>query len=208
MTLTARDGSKEELFQRAQLDILLDQSQVDKFAEGDVIDLCCYYSTEPKITKILPNGSIVLRADCGLLLVSSYPSSPLSSNSNLFFSNLQGISCEYIRCTDPRDEDTVCYNYKNLLKTINCIRFPYLGENTLSTVKLIALNSLFSLAHRVPLHFLAVTDEVALLRQALQIQGVAIRTWPSLYDVQTLVHFLATCHNCVLIASNPSKKDF
>jgi hypothetical protein len=75
-------------------------------------------------------------------------------------------------------------------------------------LKLVALNSLFSLTQRVTVHFLAVTDEVALLRQALQINGVAIRSWPALYDNPTLIQFLAGCHNCVLIATNPTKKDF
>lgn len=88
------------------------------------------------------------------------------------------------------------------------IRFPYLGENTLSTLKLIALNSLFSLTQKVNIHFLAVTDEVALLRQALEINGVSIRSWPALYDNPTLIQFLAGCHNCMLIATNPTKKDF
>jgi hypothetical protein len=157
--LNTRDGSgKEELFQRGQVDILLDESQVDRFAEGEIIDLCCYYSCEPRISKITPTGTITLRAESGLLLVNSYPCSLLSNHSNLFFSGLQGVSCEYIRCEDPRDEDTVCYNYKNLLRTVNLIRFPYLGENTLSTLKLIVINSLFSLAHKVSLHFMAVTD--------------------------------------------------
>lgn len=71
-----------------------------------------------------------------------------------------------------------------------------------------ALNSLFSLTQRVTVHFLVVTDEVALLRQALQVHGVAIRTWPSHYDNPMLIQFLASCHNCVLIITNPTKKDF
>ncbi len=127
LILTAREGGKEELFQRGMVDVLLDEAHVDRFTEGDVTDLCCYYSCEPRMAKVTPTGKIHLKVECGLMLVSSYPSSTLSSHNNLFFSGLQGVSCEYIRCLDPRDEDTVCYNYKNLLNTINLIRFPYLG---------------------------------------------------------------------------------
>lgn len=70
------------------------------------------------------------------------------------------------------------------------------------------LSSLFSQLRQVRLHFLAVTDEVNLLQRALCIPGISIKKWPSLYDHSTLLHFLNCCHNCVLLVTNPTKKDF
>lgn len=54
---------------------------------------------------------------------------------------------------------------------------------------------------------LAITDEVGLLERAVRLDGVTIRKWPSLYDHDSLLLFLHSCHNCILLVINPTKKD-
>lgn len=200
-------GSKEELFQKNELDIFLDENHTDRFSDGDIIDMCCYYSSEPRVVRIA-GQEVIVGSESGLFMICSYPCSALSNSSSAFFSSLAGLSCEYIRCDDPRDEETVCYNFRNLSRTVNLIKFPYLHSDSLSTLKLIVINSLFNQLRQVRLHFLAVTDEVNLLQRALSIPGVTIKKWPSLYDHATLIQFLNCCHNCVLLVTNPNKKDF
>jgi hypothetical protein len=199
--------SKEEIFQRGEFEVLLDENNSERFREGDITDMCCYFSAEARVAKV-SGREITLKSESGLFMVCSYPPSAMSSNNNLFFSSLLPLSCEYIKCDDPRDEDTICYNYKNLLKTINLVKFPYLSENNLSTLKLVVVNSLFNQLRQVRLHLMVITDEVTLLEQALSVNGVLIKKWPTLYDHSTLVTFLNSCHNCVLLACNPCRKDF
>lgn len=47
------DNVKEEMFQRGELEIFIDESNTSKLKEGDIIDLCGYYSVEPRIVKIV-----------------------------------------------------------------------------------------------------------------------------------------------------------
>lgn len=169
--------------------------------------MCCYYSSEARVARVA-GQEVAVRSESGLFMICSYASSPLSSSSGAFFSSLAGLTCEYIRCDDPRDEETVCYNFRSLARTVNAIRFPYLQADSLSTLKLIVLSSLFSQLRQARLHFLAVTEEVNLLQRALSLPGLSIKKWPSLYDHATLLRFLNSCHNCVLLVTNPSKKDF
>jgi len=51
------------------------------------------------------------------------------------------------------------FNYKNLTEAINKIRYPYLGQNSLTALKLVTLSSVFShQANHEKLNLLIVTD--------------------------------------------------
>jgi hypothetical protein len=49
---------------------------------------------------------------------------------------------------------------------------------------------------------------VTFIEKALQLEGISIKKWPSLYDQPSLLTFLAHCHNSIILVSNPSKRDF
>lgn len=75
------------------------------------------------------------------------------------------------------------YNYKNLTEAVNQVRFPYLGPNTLTALKLVTLASIFSQqANHEKLNLLVITDEVSMMVKFLQINDLAIRKFPSVYD--------------------------
>lgn len=99
-----REGtdSKDQLFQKHELDIFLDESHAGSLTEGEIIDMCCYYSSEPRVARVA-GQEVVVRSESGLFMICSYASSALNSSSSAFFSSLAGLSCEYIRCDDPRD---------------------------------------------------------------------------------------------------------
>lgn len=141
-------------------------------------------------------------------MICSYQPNPSSCNHNVFFTSLTDLSCEYIKCDDAQDLETINYNYKNFLRTINLIKFPYLNEDNLSTLKIVVVNSLFNHLHHIKIHILVITDEVNLLEKAMRIYGILIKKWPSQYDPASLINFLNSCHNCILMITNPSRKDF
>jgi hypothetical protein len=75
------------------------------------------------------------------------------------------------------------YNYKNLTEAINQVRYPYLGPNTLTALKLVTLASIFShQANQEKLNLLIITDEVSMIIKSLQINDLAIRKLPIIYD--------------------------
>lgn len=55
------------------------------------------------------------------------------------------------------------------MDVINKIKFPYLPPNTLTTLKLVVLASLFSQQRSTKLHILVMTDEVDMISKMLQI---------------------------------------
>ena len=91
------------------------------------------------------------------MLVSFYEPATKTSLNNTFFSAVSRFTCDYIHCSDPRNEDSLSTNFKKLLETIDDIKFPHLGAHTLSTLKMVVINSLFSMLHMEPLHLMMVT---------------------------------------------------
>ena len=150
-------GEKESIFERGDLDVVVDQNLVNTFKEGDIMDMCCYYSAGLEVVKLTEEKSTIKYVK-SLLVVTNYPSAALSSHNCHFFSELAGLEIEYIRCDDPRDRDTVSHNFNCLVRAVNCLKFPYLEKNQLSIVKLLAVNSLMNLRQQTPLHLLIVTD--------------------------------------------------
>ncbi len=101
------------------------------------------------------------------------------------------------------------YNYKNLTETINQIRYPYLGANSLTALKLVTLSSIFShQANQEKLNLLIITDEVSMMIKFLQINDLSIKKFPSLYDEKTISSFFNSCQNSIVLISNPDKREF
>lgn len=119
------------------------------------MDLCAYFTAEPFIVKSQNDFSV--KVEKSAFLVSVYPPAKRTSLNSAFFSSLANITCEYIHCSNPRNSETVVYNFNKLTETINRIKFPYLHENMLSVLKISALNSLFNHLHRDYLHLLVIT---------------------------------------------------
>ena len=149
--------SKDEIFHKGEIYLYLDQSHTSTLNKGDKVDLCIFFSAQTSLYKI--NGQeLQLRVQKSGFVVSLYPNSQLNSLHNAFFSQLTNLTYEYINCDNPRDEETIYYNYNNLLKTVNSIKFPYIEENYLSTMKLSLLNSLFNQMHSNSLHVMIITE--------------------------------------------------
>ena len=205
-TVMKSGNHKEEFAQKGEMDIFLDQNHVSRLNVGDTIDMCAYFSAEPSIIR-MAGEDITLEVNRSAFMVCYYPAAKRTSLNSTFFSSLSLLSCEYIHCPDVRNQQTICYNFNKMIETINLIKFPYLEPNNFSTLKLIVLNSLFNQLYFHPLHLMVITEEVAFIRKAVQLEGISIQQWPSLYDQSTMVTFLAQCHHSIVLVSNPSKKD-
>ena len=94
--------NSEQIFHKGEFKIYLDESNTDKLLEGDIIDLCCYYTAWPEIAKI-DGQKMTLRCINHFYMVCYYPQSCFSASSNLFFTNLVGLGCEYIQCREAYD---------------------------------------------------------------------------------------------------------
>jgi hypothetical protein len=95
--------SKDEIYQRGELCIFLDQNYVEALSIGDVVDMCVYFSAEPCISRIA-GREISLALGRSAFLVTCYPPAKRSSVSNTFFTSIANLSCEYIHCADPRNQ--------------------------------------------------------------------------------------------------------
>ena len=49
------DTTKDEIFQKGELYLYLDQSHTSNLNKGDNVDFCVYYSAEPTIGKLFGN---------------------------------------------------------------------------------------------------------------------------------------------------------
>jgi hypothetical protein len=49
------DTTKDEIFQKGELCLYLDQSHTSTLNKGNNVDFCVYYSAEPSINKIVGN---------------------------------------------------------------------------------------------------------------------------------------------------------
>ena len=163
----------------------------------------------PSVANIYGNlPELSLQIGKSAYLISFYPQVKKTSVNNYFFGSLSNLSCEYIHCEDPKNQDNIAYNFQKLTETVNQIKFPYLSENNLSTFKLVVLNSLFNHLNFNPLNMMIITEEVTFIEKTIRLEGVKIHKWPSQFDQSTLLNFLAQCHNGIILILNPTKKDF
>lgn len=119
-----------------------------------------------------------------IYLVCSYPQQHyLTSANNMFFGKLRHVNLEQRTITKLASISDMVYNYKNLTEAVNHVKYPYLGPNTLTALKLVTLASIFShQANHEKLHLLIITDEVSMIIKSLQINDLSIRKLPCDYD--------------------------
>jgi hypothetical protein len=127
----------------------------------------------------------------------------------MFFGKLRNVSLEQRSVTKLGNINDMVYNYKNLTEAVNQVKYPYLGPNTLTALKLVTLAGIFShQANHEKLHLLIITDEVSMIVKSLQINDLSIRKLPSNYDEKTIANFFNSCHNSIVLICNPDKKEF
>ncbi len=133
----------------------------------------------------------------------------LTPSNNIFFGNLRHVNLEQRLVSKINNINDMVYNYKNITEAINQIRYPYLGPNMLTALKLVTLSSIFShQGNHEKLNLLIITDEVPMMLKFLQINELSIKKFPSLYDEKTIANFLNSCHNSIVLISNPDKREF
>lgn len=145
-----------------------------------------------------------------IYLVCSYPQKfYLTPSNNMFFGRIRNIDLEQRPILKMNSISDMVYNYKNLMETVNKIRYPYLGPNSLTALKLITLSSIFS--HQInqeKLNLLIITDEVSMMIKFLQISDLSIKKFPTIYDDKTISNFFNSAQNSIIMISNPDKKEF
>ncbi len=143
-------------------------------------------------------------------MVCSYPRQFYITPSNsIFFSRLRTLPLEQRTITRINNVADMVYNYKNITETINHIQYPYLGPNSLTALKLVTLSSIFShQTNQEKLNLLIITDEVSMMIKFLQINHLAIKKFPTLYDEKTIANFFNSAQNSIILISNPDKREF
>ena len=164
--------------------ILVDKHNTGRHKKGDIINACCFYKSqvELKPTTFAPRAPTHITNI--IYLVCSYPQQHyLTSANNLFFGRLRNVTLEQRSVTRLASINDMVYNYKNFTEAVNKVKYPYLGPNTLTALKLVTLASIFShQANQERLHLLIITDEVSMIIKYLHIGELSIRKLPSEHD--------------------------
>lgn len=77
----------------------------------------------------------------------------------MFFGRIRNLDLDQRPVIKINSINDIVYNYKNFVETINQVKYPYLGSNSLTALKLITLSSIFS--HQInqeKLNLLIITD--------------------------------------------------
>ena len=132
----------------------------------------------------------------------------LRSENKQFFITLSKYPLEQEICLSLTSYDTLLKNYTNLVIAIDFIKFAYIASETLTTLKLSLLNSIFNHYSNCPLHVCIVVEDILMIYRTLQMSDLSIKTWPTEYDATTLVSWLQMNCFSIIVLVNPSKKDY
>lgn len=140
--------------------ILVDKHNGGKFKKGEIFNSCCFFKSSVQLIKSFGNSRVSAEIINLIYLVCFYPQQQyLRSASNIFFGKIRNLNLYQKPIIKMNVISDMVHNYKNLIETVNQIRYPYLGSNSLTALKLVTLSSIFS--HQInqeKLNLLIITD--------------------------------------------------
>lgn len=126
---------------------------------------------------------------------------------NIFFSNLKKNTLTLKHCGKFNDYETITENYVSFVAFINKIQFPYFKTDTMTTLKMCIINSIFLHYNHIRMNLLIISDEIHAIEKSICLPNINIKRFPKIYDIDTLSSFILSCNHSIILVTNPTKKD-